>query len=95
METFGIMGVAAITVVCYLVATLVKAMPLDNKWIPVICGGCGAILGVIGFYVMPDFPAYDIVTALAVGVTSGFAATGVNQAYKQLTKDNDNGSEDA
>lgn len=95
MEIFGMMGVAAITVVCYLIATLVKATPLDNKWIPVICGGCGAVLGAISFYVMPDFPASDIVTALAVGTTSGFAATGVNQVYKQLTKDNDNGSEDA
>ena len=35
---------------------------------------------------VPDFPAGDPVTALAVGIVSGFAATGVNQAAKQLSK---------
>lgn len=83
---FGIAGVAAVTVICYLIAQGVKATALDNKWLPVICGVCGGILGVVGMRVMPDFPANDIITAAAVGVVSGFAATGVNQVYKQLTK---------
>lgn len=82
---FGITGVAAVTVLCYLAAQGVKATALDNKWLPVICGVLGGILGVVGMRVMPDFPATDIVTAAAVGVVSGFAATGVNQVYKQLT----------
>ena len=82
---FGIAGVAAVTVICYLIAQGVKATPLDNKWLPVICGVCGGILGVVGMKVMPDFPAQDIITAAAVGVVSGFAATGVNQVYKQMT----------
>lgn len=82
---FGITGIAAITVLCYLAAQGVKATALDNKWLPVICGVLGGILGVVGMYVMPDYPATDIVTAAAVGVVSGFAATGVNQVYKQLT----------
>ena len=81
----GIAGIAAITVICYLVAQCIKATPLQNKWLPVICGVCGGILGVVGMKVMPDFPAQDIITAAAVGVVSGFAATGVNQVYKQLT----------
>ena len=82
---FGIAGVAAVTVICYLIAQGVKATALDNKWLPVICGVCGGILGVVGMRVMPDFPAQDIITAAAVGVVSGFAATGVNQVYKQMT----------
>ena len=82
---FGIAGVAAVTVICYLIAQGVKATALDNKWLPVICGVCGGILGVVGMKVMPDFPAQDIITAAAVGVVSGFAATGVNQVYKQMT----------
>lgn len=36
---FGIASVAAITVICYLAAQVVKATALDNKWLPVICGG--------------------------------------------------------
>lgn len=82
---FGIAGVAAVTVICYLIAQGVKATALDNKWLPVICGVCGGILGVVGMRVMPDFPAQDWITAAAVGVVSGFAATGVNQVYKQMT----------
>lgn len=93
MENIGSMSVAAITVICYLGALIVKATSINNKWIPVFCGVIGAVLGVVSLYVMPDFPANDIVTALAVGVTSGLAATGADQVYKQMTKDN--GAEDA
>ena len=81
---FGIVGVGAITVLCLLVAQGIKATKLDNKWLPVICGVVGLILGVSGMYVMPDFPANDPITAAAVGVVSGLAATGANQVYKQL-----------
>lgn len=84
---FGIASVAAITVLCYLAAQAVKATPLDNKWLPVICGVLGAIFGVVGMAVMPDFPATDYITSAAVGVVSGLAATGVNQVYKQLKND--------
>ena len=53
---------------------------------PVISGLLGAVLGVVGMYIMPDYPATDVLTAIAVGIVSGLAATGVNQIYKQLTK---------
>ena len=82
---FGIASVAAITVICYLIGLVVKVSGLDNKWIPTIVGLCGAILGVAGLYLgLPDFPATDPLTAVAVGIVSGLAATGVNQAVKQL-----------
>lgn len=83
---FGIAGVAAITVICYLVAQGVKATPINNKWLPVICGIFGGVLGVVGLIIMPDFPASDYITAVAVGIVSGLAATGANQIYKQLSK---------
>ena len=69
----GIASVAGITALCYLAAMAVKATAVDNKWLPVICGVIGAILA-------------DIINAAAVGTVSGLAATGINQAYKQLTK---------
>lgn len=81
---FGFTGVAAITVICYLAAQAFKATELDNKWLPVICGVLGGVLGVVGMLTMPDYPAGDFLTAIAIGVVSGFAATGVNQAIKQL-----------
>lgn len=85
---FGIASVAAITVICYLIGLVVKVSGLDNKWIPAIVGLCGAILGVAGLYLgLPDFPATDPLTAVAVGIVSGLAATGVNQAVKQLKEE--------
>lgn len=83
MET-GIVSVAAITVICYLVAQGVKATPLKNKWLPAICGLSGGILGLISMTFMPGFPAADPVTAAAVGIVSGLAATGTNQMMRQL-----------
>ena len=81
---FGIASVAAITVICYLVSQGIKATSVDNKWLPVISGIAGGVLGIVGLYTMPDFPSEDIITAIAVGIISGLAATGVNQIYKQL-----------
>lgn len=84
---FGIASVAAITVIAYLIGQGCKASEkISDSWIPVICGCVGAVLGIAGLYLMPDFPAKDVINALAVGIVSGLAATGVNQIYKQLTK---------
>ena len=68
MEIVGIASVAAITVIAYLIGEVVKATGLDNKWIPVICGVCGGALGVVGMMIMPEFPATDYITAVAVGI---------------------------
>lgn len=84
---FGIAGVAAITAIAYLVGMGVKASALNDKWIPIICGVIGGGLGVVGMHTMADFPAVDYITAIAVGIVSGLAATGVDQAVKQLTKE--------
>lgn len=81
---FGIAGVAVITVICYLIGQIIKATGLDNKWIPCVVGVAGGVLGVAGLAVMPDFPATDVLTAVAVGIVSGLAATGINQAVKQI-----------
>lgn len=84
----GIASVAAITVICYLVGLIVKAVPnMADKYIPICCGVAGAVLGLAGLYLgLPDFPAQDPVTAIAVGIVSGLAATGANQVFKQLGK---------
>lgn len=82
MDFTGVASVIGITVICYLVGMIAKASSVDNKWIPVIVGVFGAILGVAGMYVIADFPATDAINALAVGIVSGLAATGVDQIKK-------------
>ena len=83
---FGIAGVTAITVIAYLVGLAVKATVLPNKWIPVICAAVGGALGVTGMFTMASFPATDVLSAMAVGIVSGLAATGLDQTMKQMTQ---------
>ena len=83
---FGIGSVVAITVITYLIGMGCKAWEkLDSNFIPVICGFVGAILGVVAMKTMPDFPAKDILNAIAIGIVSGLASTGANQVKKQLS----------
>lgn len=84
ISSLGIAGVAVITVICYLIGQAVKATAIENKWIPIIVGASGGVLGVVGMIIMADFPATDYLTAIAVGIVSGLAAVGVNQIGKQM-----------
>ena len=85
ISDWGIQAIPVITIIVFLIAEAVKATPLDNKWLPVICGATGGILGIVAMFLMPEFPAKDYLTAAAVGIVSGLAATGAHQIYKQLT----------
>ena len=84
MEVPEFATVAGITVICFLVGLAVKASPLDDRFIPIIVGVFGAALGVAGLYTMANFPAENVIDALATGISSGLAATGVHQIFKQL-----------
>ena len=76
--------VVAIVVITYLIGLGAKLCPkIKDNVIPVIVGG---ILGAVGMYVIPDFPAQDIMNAVAVGIVSGLASTGADQVVKQTKK---------
>lgn len=77
----------AIVVICYLVGMAAKAIKqINDEWIPVIVCVAGGILGAVGMHAIADFPAQDVITAIAVGIVSGLASTGVNQIWKQSKK---------
>ena len=85
MMDLNVVTVAAITVVCYLLGMFCKTSEyIEDKYIPVIVGLLGAILGVASWLSIPGFPADDWLAAVEIGIASGLASTGVNQAYKQL-----------
>ena len=71
-----------------MIATVIgKSCAPSETWILFICGGVGLILGVVTWAMdVPDFPAHDWLNAAAVGIVSGWAATGLNQSVKQLSK---------
>ena len=79
------MEITGITLICYLGGMGVKLSKLDDKWIPLLCGIAGGLLGLLAMRVMPEFPATNLIDAVAVGIASGLAATGVDQAVKQLS----------
>lgn len=79
--------VVPIIVICYLVGTGCKLWQrIDDRAIPVIVGVLGGAVAVPAMYIMPDFPAHDVITAISVGIMSGLASTGINQLYKQSKK---------
>lgn len=87
MDIASIGTVMAIVVITYLIGLGAKNIStIKDEAIPVIVGVCGGILGVVGMFVMPDFPAHDILNAIAIGIVSGLASTGVNQVWKQAKK---------
>ena len=71
-------------VIAYAAGQAMKAWGRGERWIPTVCAVLGGILGAVGLYVMPGFPANDVITAAAIGMVSGLAATGAHQAVKQL-----------
>lgn len=88
MDFTQVSTVVAIVVITYLIGYAAKQIPkVKDSYIPVIVGVAGGILGVLGMYVIPEFPANDILNAIAVGIVSGLSSTGVNQICKQVGKD--------
>jgi energy-converting hydrogenase Eha subunit C len=87
MELFDIVSFAAIVVICYALGEIIKATPLDKKFIPAILFVAGGVLGAVAYFAkIPKFPAEDVFTAIAVGIVSALASTGVNQLIKQIRK---------
>lgn len=88
MEIAGVglvQTVVAIVVICLLAGMVCKQLPkVKDNFIPSIVGTLGGILGVVGLYVIPNFPASNILDAIAVGIVSGLASTGANQVVKQI-----------
>ena len=85
--------VACITVCCYLIGIAVKVYGKIDKWIPVIVGAVGAVLGVVGMYTIKEFPAQDVLNAIAIGIASGLSSTGINQITKQLSQTSEQDAE--
>lgn len=87
MDLSNYVTVVPIVVICYLAGIGCKVWSkIPDKVIPVIVGVLGGLIAIPGMYVMPEFPATDIITAISVGVFSGLTSTGVNQIVKQISK---------
>ena len=86
MEFLNDYVVLVILGICYCVGYIIKhAVQSDklDRFIPLIVGGLGVFLNVWakGWAVSPDI--------ILGGLASGLAATGTNQIFKQLAKDDE------
>ena len=79
----------AIVIMCYFAGMICKSFGKEklDRFIPVICGALGIVLGLVIFYTIPGFiPATNWAEAVVIGIVSGLAAVGVNQVGKQALK---------
>jgi len=83
---FGIAAVPAVTVLSWLVGEVIKLCGVKTDLVPALCSLAGALLGVAAMYLLPDFPARDVISALAIGAVSGLAATGANEVKNRIGK---------
>ena len=91
MDISSMGTVLSIVVICYLIGMIVKQIrAIPDSLIPIIVGIAGGVIAISGMYLIPEFPASDIISAIAVGIVSGLASTGVNQAWKQTMKSRNN-----
>lgn len=92
MEYLDIVIVPLIVAIVYGCIELLKKAVGNNekvlRFIPLIAAALGAVFGVIAFYSAPEIiPASNVLLALLIGGSSGLAATGTHQVFKQLHKD--------
>ena len=81
---FGIAGVAAITVIAYAVGQAMRALGRLDRWIPTVCAPQGGGLGGGGAGINPGRPGGGALPPRPSGRGWGPAATGAQQAVKQL-----------
>ena len=83
--------IPSITIISYLVGETFKVLIFKNekrlKYIPIIVGITGGILGLINEIIYSAFNNYF--EAVMIGIISGLASTGANQIIKQMNKDGD------
>lgn len=83
LEFLSTLYIPLVIAVCLAVGYLMKKfLPTDNKYIPLTVTVLGAVLGCI------DAHAITLV-AIASGMISGLASTGLHQIFKQILKLND------
>lgn len=82
-----LISIPTIMVISYLITEIFKLF-IKKKYLPVVAGISGLILGIISFYLVPELIGNtNLLTSIAIGIVSGLAATGSNQILKQIRKE--------
>lgn len=82
-------GLTAITVIVYIIASIIKATVNNEKiitFIPSLCGIIGGIISLICHFTSAGLlPVDNWLSAFSTGALCGLSATGINQITKQLS----------
>lgn len=86
-----IVSIPVITILSYIVGEFVKLVVLRKKkrykYIPLIVGMVGGLIGLSMMYVSPELiSTKNPYSATAIGIVSGLASTGTNELVKQIKK---------
>lgn len=85
-----IVSIPVVATVVYAIIEVYKAVFKSEKakrGIPIVAGVLGAILGIVAFFACPAIvPTDNAFLAAVMGLFSGLGAVGVNQIYKQASK---------
>jgi hypothetical protein len=80
------LSLPVITAICLAVDKALKESPVNSRWIPLICQVLGGVLGIAGYFLMPEFHSGNVFVALLIGIGGGASATGVHQTGKQIVE---------
>lgn len=87
-----ITSIPVIAIICYLVGEFFKLVILKKKsrykYIPVIVGSIGGVLGLMIYFISPELllNTTNPFVAITIGIISGLASTGGNELVKQILK---------
>lgn len=100
MVSLDIATVPSIVILCYLFATIAKNTFVntdkERRLLPSMCGVFGGIVSILLYFFIPtELDGYTFFTAFTTGIASGFASTGLNQLYKQMSMTFFDDSDDA
>lgn len=80
--------ISSVVIVCYCVCEGLKRIPVASRFLPICSIGLGLVLSILGYFVVPNFPADSVYMAIIMGVVSGASASGIYDAIDYAKKPN-------
>ena len=83
------LGIPSIIIICYLIGEISKLLlrkKRNYKYIPIIVGISGGILGLISYYISPNIVlnVKEPIIAISLGIISGLASIGSHEVIVKL-----------
>ena len=80
------LGIPSIIIICYLIGEISKLLlrkKRNYKYIPIIVGISGGILGLISYYISPNI-VLNVKEPITLGIISGLASIGSHEVIVKL-----------